>query len=331
MQPAEMITQTPKEGWQSSRLPKVSIVILNWNSYEVTRDCLLSLQKLDYSNLEIVLVDNGSVDSSWERLATEFPEVRLLRNEDNLGFTGGNNAAIRDVLLRGTDYLLLLNNDTIVAETFLRELIQVAEKAPEIGLLNPKILYYEPSDRIWYAGGEYRLGWSFAKHVGAGQRENGKYSETREVSFTTGCALLIRAEAFAKVGLLDDSFFFGFEDLDWCVRARKAGYKAFYVPSALVWHRDGYVTKKNFGISAKDFYHFRNSVLLARKHLRAWHWPMFMVSMARHLIYRTAGYLIRIEPHRVRALYAGLWSGCKIPVASTTKVSQFSTDHTKIR
>lgn len=293
-----------------AEIPRVSIVVLNWNSYEVTRDCLASLRALDYSNCELVLVDNGSSDGSGERLANEFSEARLIRNEENLGFTGGNNVAIRDVLLRGANYLLLLNNDTIVAANFLRELVHVAEGKREIGLLNPKILYYEPSDRIWYAGGVYRRGWSFAKHLGVGQRENGKYSEVREVSFATGCALLIRAEAFVKVGLLDNSFFFGFEDLDWCVRARKAGYKAVYVPSAVVWHRDGYVTKKNLGKPVKDFYHFRNSVLLARKHLRLWHWPIFFISLARHIVYRTAGYLVRREPKRIAALYRGVWSGC---------------------
>lgn len=309
MQRAEMTPQTRSESSQNSRLPKVSIIVLNWNSYDVTRDCLLSLRKLDYPNREIVVVDNGSIDSSGERLAQEFPEVRFIRNQQNLGFTGGNNVAIRDVLTREPDYLLLLNNDTVVAANFLSELIQVAEKAPEIGLLNPKILYFEPADRIWYAGGEYRLGWSFAKHLGSRQRENGKYGTVREVSFTTGCALLVRAEAFVKIGLLDESFFFGFEDLDLCVRARNAGYKAFYVPSALVWHRDGYVTKKNLGKPSKDFYHFRNSVLLARKHLRPWHWPVFAISMTRQLAYRTAGYLVRFEPERIAALYRGIWSG----------------------
>lgn len=311
MQPGESpIPHVEKNAAGCCALPKVTIIVLNWNSYEVTRDCFLSLRKLDYPNREIVLVDNGSIDSSGERLAKEFPEVRLIRNEENLGFTGGNNVAIRDALARHTDYLLLLNNDTVVAPNFLGELVRVAENQPQIGLLNPKILYHEPSDRIWYAGGLYKPGWSFAKHLGVRTRDVGRHDEMREVSFTTGCALLLKAEAARHVGLLDEMFFFGLEDLDWCVRARDAGYKAYYVPSAVVWHRAGYVTKNNLGKPVKDFYYFRNSVLLARKHLRVWRWPIYIVSMAGHLVYRTAGYLIRCEPRRVAALYRGLWNGC---------------------
>ena len=291
----------------------MSIIVLNWNSYEVTRDCLRSLENLDFPNPELVLVDNGSVDSSANRLAQEFPHARIIGNEKNLGFTGGNNVAIRNVLERGTDYLLLLNNDTIVAPNFLSELVQMAESNPEIGFLNPKILYHEPADRIWYAGGRYKPGWSFAEHIGVRERDNGKYNETREVSFVTGCALLVKAEVVRRIGLLDENFFFGFEDLDWCVRARRAGFKAFYVPSAVVWHRDGYVTKKNLGKPVKDFYHARNSVLLARKHLQRRHWPLYALSMAKYLAYRTAGYIVRVEPKRVKALYAGLWSGFRSP------------------
>lgn len=309
MQPAEMLTGAKEASLHSSVTPRVSIIILNWNSYEVTRDCLLSLRKLDYSNRELVLVDNGSVDGSGERLAREFPEARLIKNDTNLGFTGGNNVAIRDVLARGTDYVLLLNNDTIVAPNLLSELVKICDHRPEIGLANPKILYFEPADRIWYAGGEYRRGWSFAKHFGVRHKDNGKYNEVKEVSFATGCALLLRAEAVRQVGLLDEAFFFGFEDLDWCMRALRSGFKAFYVPAALVWHRDGYVTKKNLGKATKDFYHFRNSVLLARKHLSWRHWPLFAASITLHVAYRTVGYLLRMEPRRIIAVYQGVCKG----------------------
>ena len=107
--------------------PKVSIITLTWNSYEVTRDCLLTLKKLDYPNFEIVVVDNGSTDGSQQQLAREFPDVRRICNATNLGFAGGNNVGIRDALARDADYLLLLNNDTIVSPSFLRELIRVGE------------------------------------------------------------------------------------------------------------------------------------------------------------------------------------------------------------
>ena len=290
-------------------IPKVAIITLTWNSYEVTRDCLLTLRKVDYPNFEITVVDNGSTDRSWERLGREFPDARRIYNPTNLGFAGGNNVAIRDVLARDPSYLLLLNNDTLVAPNFLSEMIRAAEANPAIGLVNPKILYDKPADRIWYAGGSYRRGWSFAKHFGANRTDKGKYNRAREVSFVTGCALLVQAELVRKIGLLDEAFFLGFEDLDWCVRARDAGFKAVYVPSAVVWHRTGWVTENNLGKPLKDFYYVKNSVLLARKHLQPRHWPFYLLSITRFLAYRTAGYMVRVEPKRVAAMFRGLWSG----------------------
>src|SRR5215472_2220491 len=115
--------------------PKVSVITLTWNSHEVTRDCLLTLKKLDYPSFEIIVVDNGSTDGSQKQLAREFPDVRRICNATNLGFSGGNNVAIRDALARNADYLLLLNNDTIVSPGFLRELVKVAESDEKIGLL----------------------------------------------------------------------------------------------------------------------------------------------------------------------------------------------------
>lgn len=300
-----------------SREPRVSIIILNLNSYDVTRACLVSLRELNYPNFEITLVDNGSGDSSGERLARDFPELRCIRNDENLGFTGGNNVGIRDALGRGPDYLLLLNNDTVVAANFLSELVRVAENDARIGILNPKIYFFEPADKIWCAGGIHKPWWSFAKMVGVHERDVGRYDQTREISFATGCALLIKSEVVRQIGPLDEVFFLGFEDLDWCVRALQAGFKAVYVPAAVVWHKDSYDTKKNLGKPGKDFYSIRNSILFARKHMPSRYWPLFFFSLARYLAYRTAGYLIRVELKRVKALYSGLWSGCCTRVSVT--------------
>jgi GT2 family glycosyltransferase len=292
------------------RQPKVSIIILTWNSYEVTRDCLISLRKIDYPAYEVVLVDNGSVDSSARNLAQEFPEVRLIRNEKNLGFTGGNNVGMRDALTRGTDYLLLLNNDTIVAPNFLTELVRVAESDDRIGMVNPKIYYFEPADKIWYAGGKYIRWKTFPIHFGLRQSDDGSYDQTQEVSFATGCALLVRAEAARKIGLLDEIFFLSYEDVDWSVRALNAGYKAMYVPAAVVWHRDSYVTKKSMGFAGREFYNMRNAVLCARKHLPLHQVPLFAFSMSKYVGFVTLRSLRQADFKRAAALYRGLWNGC---------------------
>jgi GT2 family glycosyltransferase len=284
--------------------------VLTWNNYELTRDCLYSVRKLDYSNFEVILVDNGSGDGSPERLAAEFPEVRLIQNDKNLGFPAGNNVAIRDAIQRNPDYFLLLNNDTLVAPDFLSKLVRVTESDQRIGIVNPKILYFEPSDRIWFAGGYFKPWWSTGKVRGVNRRDMGKYDDTREISFVTGCAFLIKTAVVRQIGLLDELFFLGFEDLDWTVRALRAGFRAFYVGSAVIWHKSSYDTKKNLGKPIMDFYRTRNSILLARKHLAFRYWPLFLLSLGRYVAYRSLGYLLRAEPKRIRELYRGIWDGC---------------------
>ncbi|PYP83313.1 MAG: glycosyltransferase family 2 protein [Candidatus Angelobacter sp. Gp1-AA117] len=322
MQPANSSSQNVKE---EKALPKVSIIILNWNSYDLTQDCLLSLQKMDYPAFEVVLVDNGSTDGSIEKLQQEFPCARFISNGRNLGFPAGNNVGIHDALPRNPDYLLLLNNDTVVAPDFLSQLVRVAESDPKAGILNPKIYYSEPSDHIWYAGGMNKPWWSFPKHLGMQQRDNGKYNETREVSFITGCALLIKTEVVRKIGILDEVFFLGFEDVDWSNRALQAGYKAIYVPASKIWHKVSIVTKRNLGKAVKDFYYVRNSILLFRKHSPRKYWPLFALSLGRHVAYRTAGYAVRLEPDRVVALYKGIWSGCRTKITESSQQPAVST------
>jgi GT2 family glycosyltransferase len=300
----------PQESDKAHRPPRVCIIVLTWKNYDFTHDCLCSLRKIDYPNIEVVLVDNGSCDGSAERLASEFTEVRLITNERNLGFPAGNNVAIRDAMVRNPDYFLLLNNDTLVARDFLSKLVEVAESDEKIGIVNPKILYFEPDDRIWFAGGFYKPWWSTGKVRGQNRRDLGKYNETREVSFITGCACLIKAEVVRKIGLLDEVFFLGFEDLDWTLRAMRAGFRAFYVGSSVIWHKASYDTKKNFGKPIMDFYRTRNSLLIARKHIPFRYWPGFLLSLGKYVVYRSVGYLLRAEPKRIRELYRGLWGGC---------------------
>jgi GT2 family glycosyltransferase len=297
--------------------PRVSIIILTWNSYDVTRDCLASLEKIDYPNREVVVVDNGSGDGSPDRLAKDFPLVRFIRNERNLGFTGGNNVGIRDALGRRPDYLLLLNNDTLVARDFLGKMVELAETDPTIGILTPKIYFADPADRIWFAGGRYRKGRSFPECFGMGKRDDGSYDQVQEVSFVSGCAFLIKAQVVEKIGLLDDSLFLGFEDVDWSIRAVKAGFKGMYVANAFIWHKEGYDTKRNLGKAGKDFYYVRNSIVMARKHLSRVYWPLFALSLSKYLAYRSLGYLIRGEPGRVKALLRGIPAGYQVRIDTT--------------
>lgn len=217
-------------------IPRVSIIVLNLNGYQDTRDCLESLRQVHYRNFEVVLVDNGSSDNSGERLCREFPEIHLIRSEQNVGFTGGNNLGIAQALNNGADYVLLLNNDTFVDPDFLTQLVQVGESDQQIGILGPKIFYASDPDRVWFAGGyiNYRSG--RCAHVGHDETQRDD-NVAESTAWITGCALLIKSHVLKTVGFLDNRLFVYWEDADLCMRVRESGLKCVLVPSARVWHK----------------------------------------------------------------------------------------------
>lgn len=300
--------------------PRVDLVILNWNGYAVTRECLISLSRTDYTNYNIVLVDNGSTDGSPEKLASEFPNIEIIANKQNLGFTGGNNVGIRRALKNNADYVLLLNNDTVVDPGFLSELVRAGEENQSVGILNPKIFYFEPSDRLWYAGGSFSRWKGIASHRGNREVDRGLYDTPEEVTFITGCAFFIKTEVIRKIGMLDECFFYTCEDTDWTIRAMQAGFKALYVPSSLIWHKESLDIKRNAGKAFRDFYNVRNSLILARKHAKPYHWPSFLMCLCFMVSYRTAGYAVRGEFDRVRALYRGLSEGLLMSLSVTPSI-----------
>jgi len=218
--------------------PRVSIILLNLNGYADTRECLESLERVQYPNFDVIVVDNGSSDGSGARLETEFPAIHLLRSKENIGFTGGNNLGIERALQQGAAYVLLLNNDTLVDPDFLRELVRAGETNPGIGILGPKIFYASDPQRIWYAGGDVKYGRGSCDHVGKDELDgDGKFSSTEDTDFITGCAMMIKSSVLREIGLLDDRLFIYWEDNDFCMRARRAGHRCVFVPTALVWHK----------------------------------------------------------------------------------------------
>lgn len=218
--------------------PRVEIVVLNWNGCEDTRACLASLEQVDYPAFHVTVVDNGSTDGSPALLRARFPEVTVLETGENLGFAGGNNVGLRCALDRGAGYALLLNNDTEVAPDFLRRMVEVAEADPRVGMVGPTIYYYDHPEVIWSAGGAIDWRWGRTWMVGLDEPDRGQFgTEPRAVDFVTGCAMLVRREVMERVGLLDERFFLYYEEVEWCVRARRAGFAVLHVPTARIWHK----------------------------------------------------------------------------------------------
>ena len=225
--------------------PKVSIIILNWNGKKDTIECIESLKKITYPKYEIILVDNGSTDGSVKCFKKLYSEIEIIENKENLGFAEGNNVATRRVVEIGIDYVLLLNNDTVVDPDFLTESVKVLENDTSIGIAGPTVYYYNEKGRIQSAGG--KICWYKGQTPHYTNKNNIKYNEIRDVDYIMGCALLARSELFKKIGYLNKDYFAYWEETDWCVRAKKAGYRIVHVPTAKIWHKGGSTTQKTSG------------------------------------------------------------------------------------
>src|SRR3989338_4064797 len=169
-------------------LPKVFIILLNWNCKLHTEECLNSLKSIAYDNYKIVVVDNGSQDGSVDFLKTRFPEVFLISNKRNMGFAEGNNIGVKYAVSQGADYVLLLNNDTVVDKNFLNELVETAENNKESVLVGPKIYNYYKKNQIESAGYRQSIFTSKTYPIGYLESDCGRYEQEKEVNFISGCA-----------------------------------------------------------------------------------------------------------------------------------------------
>ena len=250
----------------------VSIVILNWNGWRDTIECLESIYLNNYHNYNVIVVDNDSNDESINKIKEycngkikiessffkynqynkpieilepepddnilnkdnyESQSLRLflIKNDRNVGFAEGNNIGIKYALDNlNPDYVLLLNNDTVVDKGFLVEMLKVSESDNRIGIVGPKIYFYNDPNRIWFAMG--KISWKFCRglNIGYNEIDNGQYNKVTKVEYISGCAFLIKREVIDSIGLLDKKFFLYFEEIDWTLRATRLSYKSVYVP-----------------------------------------------------------------------------------------------------
>ena len=248
--------------------PKVALIILNWNNLSDTIDCLESLSHITYTNHEIVVLDNGSTGDDYsvllERYGAQYP---ILHSDRNLGFAGGNNFAIKKLQKRSDiDYLLLLNNDTEVQPNFLDELIQTATSNSKIGIVGPKIYYYDyegAKDIFWFAGGKLIVALGQPLHRGLNKRDTGQFDTQEDVDFITGCCLLIKKSVYEKLHGFDEQYFSYSEDLHLNVAVKKIGLKIIYNPKSIIFHK----ASKSLGYKSPNYYYYstRNRILFVRK------------------------------------------------------------------
>ena len=218
--------------------PSVALILLNYNSAHHTIDCLRSLENVLYENLRILVVDNGSTDDSLAAIRSASAGTEIIETGQNLGFAGGNNVGIKHLLASRPEYILLLNNDTLVEPDFLLQLVARMERDPGSGAAGGTICYHPEVDSIWYAGGDYVFWRATGIHRFLDKpRAIVDNLRTADVSFITGCLMLIRASVLEEIGLLDERFFMYTEDLEFSLRLMRAGHRLVYEPTAVIYHK----------------------------------------------------------------------------------------------
>lgn len=342
--------------YNNFNLINVSIIILNWNGWKDTVECLESLYQINYPNYEIIVIDNNSEDDSIEKikeycngklkvkseffeytpknkpikvfeysqdvnkhpkLVNEFKKLScnrklmIIKNDSNYGFAEGNNIGIRFALKNlDPDYIMLLNNDTVVERNFLGEMIQIAESKKNIGFVGPKIYYYDFKGKknvLDFAGGKINMWIGKPQHIGINEVDKKQYDSLRKVDYINGACMLAKKEMLNKVGLLDPIYFLYWEENDWCYRAHQLGFESFYTPKAQIWHKTA-VSIKTSGLG--EYYMIRNKIIFMKKYANKPQFITFLVYLFSIQFWVNIKHLIvQKKLKKVKLYFKGIYNG----------------------
>ena len=319
---------------------KLAIILVNWNSYELTNDTLQSLYQTSYQDYDIICVDNASTDDSLSQLKTNHANIIILTCDQNTGFTGGNNKGMQYALDHGYAYTLLLNNDVAVESDFLEPLVQALDANENLGAVQPLIYFHHDRTLIWNAGSRYNKWLGVTKTIGYNKKDkdqkerfrtdqNQNQGDTKDIqpiqniAWITGCAFMVRTEVLKKVGLLYHPFFIYYEDVDLSFRIKNAGYDLGYVPASVIYHiagmshksskktAEGYVSPKVHYLNA------RNHIWLLKKYTNLLHAPTVIVYQSLYYLSVTAYFILRGRWQKIKALYKGIGEGLRFGIQSS--------------
>lgn len=252
---------------------KVFVILVNYNGLNDTLECIKSILSTQFKEITIVVVDNASTEDETIEIKEKYPDVVTLRSEINGGFSAGNNIGIKYALEHGAAYIMLLNNDTVIAPDMISLLL---DGCNENTITVPKMYYYWDQEKIWYGGGEINKWTGNAVHCCLNQKQ--EQQSRRLCTFATGCCMMVKADIFARVGLLDESYFMYFEDVDFCIRILSAGIRILYVPEARLWHKVGSSSGGEMS-PFNAYYCTRNRLNLIRNNRRFFHWTAYWYSL----------------------------------------------------
>ena len=288
--------------------PLVSIITVNFNQAQLTYELLASIGHLNYRKVEVIVVDNGSIIDPSAYIMQHFPEVRILRSEENLGFAGGNNLGMK--IAKG-DYLFLVNNDTELSPDVIGQLLSVFGQQEKVGLVSPKICYHNDGNQqhlIQYVG-YTRVHPITARNITLGEFEpdKGQYIKVKPTVYAHGAAMMLKKEVLEKVGLMPELYFLYYEELDWCELIRKAGFTIMVEPNAVVYHKESMSVGK--ASPMKTYYLTRNRILFMRRNTETWQFALFILYFTFVITPKSVvSYLFRRQIHHLRSFMAGiLW------------------------
>jgi hypothetical protein len=257
--------------------PLVACIILNTNRRDDTLACLASLEAQTYPHLRVLVLDNASTDGSVDAVRTRFPSVEIIALERNLGYAGNNNVGIAAALAAGADWLFVLNEDTELSPDCVERLVEVAAADAGIGIVGPMVYHHDEPGVIQSAGGRFTARWE-EFHLGKNEEDRGQYRDPHEVGWISGCAILVRRAVVEQVGAFDERFFIYWEETEWCIRTRKAGWRIVHVPAARVWHKG--VQRDYQPKPSVTYYSTRNRLLALSTHhapVSAWLTAWFQI------------------------------------------------------
>lgn len=280
-------------------------IVLNLDRRADTLACLASIEGNTYGRIQVLVLDAGSTDGSVQAVREAFPAASVVELRENLGYAGNNNVGITAALDRGADWVLLLNEDTLLDRHCIERLVLAGESDPRIGVLGPMVYHADEPTVIQSAGGRIDGRWVFS-HLGQNQPDAGQFEGPRDVDWISGCAILVRRRVIDEVGPLDARFFYYYEETEWCVRAAKAGWRIVHVPAARLWHKG--VQRDYHPPPSVTYYATRNRLLMLRKH----HAPVAARAVAWAQLLRTfASWSLRPKWQPMREHRDALWHGVR--------------------
>ncbi|MEO1053264.1 MAG: glycosyltransferase family 2 protein [Bacteroidota bacterium] len=286
-----------------SEKPLVSFITINFNNTQVTIDLLNSLKHLRYENFEIIVVDNASKVNPEKELKATYPEIVFIRSDQNLGFAGGNNLGIS--ASKG-ELLYFVNNDTELPSDALQGLIDTFKEYPEVGVVSPKFHYFFHPGTIEYAGYEsVNVFTGRNKMVGCREKDQGQYDQPSETNYAHGGGMMISREVIDKVGPMPEEYFLYYEEFDWCEKIKRHGFKIYYQPNSLIYHKESMTTGKHSVL--KTYYLSRNRILFMRRNTSRWQLTLFLAYLVCLTIPKNVlSFLIKREMDHLKAFVKGI-------------------------